>query len=125
MITSYDLGFGQMDIYDDYVITIMNEGIIVLPEYNDIFLKIVDKHFKNKAFVYITHRINSYSVDPTIYLETAKINNLVGFAVVSNDPIQKMQTKLEKTFFGKNFCQFNTMQDAIHWKEEIIKKEID
>jgi len=36
----------------------------------------------NEAFVYITHRVNSYSVDPTIYISVSKIENLVGFAVV-------------------------------------------
>ncbi|MEW7292790.1 hypothetical protein [Aquimarina sp. 2304DJ70-9] len=111
-----------MDIYENYVINIMNEGITVLPEYNDIFVEIAEKHFENKTFVYISHRIHSYSVDPTIYIETAKIKNLVGFAVVSNTPLQKMQTKVEKVFFGKEFRHFETIKEAINWKDKIIKK---
>jgi hypothetical protein len=62
----------------------MHEGTNVLPENNKILLEVANEYFKNQAFVYITHRINSYSVDPQIYLETAKIENLKGFAVVSN-----------------------------------------
>ncbi|WP_236669188.1 hypothetical protein [Aquimarina mytili] len=111
-----------MDIFENYVINVMNEGITVIPEYNNVFVEIANKHFKHKAFVYITHRIHSYSVDPTIYIETAKIKNLVGFAVVSNTSLQKMQTKIEKTFFGKEFRQFDTMEEALEWKDEIIKK---
>ncbi len=122
MIASYDLGFCLMDIYENYVINVMNEGITVSPEHNKIFVEIAEKHFKNKTFVYITHRIHSYSVDPTIYIETAKIKNLVGFAVVSNTSLQKMQTKVEKVFFGKEFRHFDTITEALNWKDEIIKK---
>ncbi len=125
MIASYDLGFCTMNIHSDHVITVMNEGITVLPEYNDIFLQIVDKHYKNKPFVYISNRIHSYSVNPAIYLETAKIPNLVGFAVVSNDPKQRMLTKVEKTFFQKEFRQFDTIKDAMDWKNELLQMRID
>lgn len=125
MITSYDFYFCHIEIYDDYVKAIMKEGVTVSPEHNNVLLQIVEKHFKNKAFVYITHRINSYAVDPTIYLETAKIKNLVGFVVVSSDPKQKMQTRVEKIFFGKEFEQFDTMKEALAWKNMIIQKYKD
>jgi len=85
----------------------------------------VKNHFQNKAFVYITHRIHSYSVDPTVYLETVKIPNLVALAVVSDDPIQKSQTKVEKTFFKKEFRQFNDMESALAWKDEVLRNNID
>ena len=113
MVTSYDFYFCHIEIYDDYVKTIMKEGVTVSPEHNNVLLHIVEKHFKNKAFGYITQRINSYAVNPTIYLETAKIKNLIGFIVVSSDPKQKMQPKVEKIFFGKEFKQFDTLEEAL------------
>ncbi len=67
------------------IITIMHEGVNVSPDYNDALLQVAETYFKNKPFVYITHRINSYSVDPKIYHETSKIKSLKGFAVVSSD----------------------------------------
>lgn len=122
MITSYDFYFCHVEIYNDYLKVIMKEGVTVSPEYNDVLLQIVELHFKNKAFVYVTHRINSYAINPTIYLETVKIKNLVGFTVVSDNPRQKMQTKVEKIFFEKEFQQFDTMEAALEWKDMIIKK---
>lgn len=122
MITSYQLDFGFVEIYDDYIKVTIKEGITVSPEHNDVLLEMVEKHYKNKAFVYLTHRINSYAVNPTIYLETAKIQNLVGFAVVSNDPRQKNQTRLEKAFFSKELRQFDNIESAIQWKDELLKK---
>jgi hypothetical protein len=122
MITSYNFYFCHIEIYEDYVKAVMKEGVTVSPEHNDVLLQIVEKHFKNKPFVYITHRINSYAVNPTIYFETAKISNMVGFAVVSADPKQKIQIKLEKTFFNKEFKQFDTIELALEWKDNMIKK---
>ncbi|WP_062055180.1 hypothetical protein [Aquimarina longa] len=122
MIISYDSKFSYIEIYDNYLIAVMKEGITILPEHNDSLVKIVEKHFKNKYFVYITHRINSYTINPIIYFETAKIKNLVGFSVVSNDPKQKMQTKIEKVFYNKEFMQFETMEDALEWKDMILKR---
>ncbi|WP_298538561.1 hypothetical protein [uncultured Aquimarina sp.] len=125
MIISYQLDFGFIEIYEDYIKVTMNEGITVSPEHNDVLLEMVHKHYNNKPFLYITHRINSYAVNPTIYLETAKIQNLAGFAVVSNDPRQKIQTKLEKAFFNKEFRQFDTMESALEWKDQILKHAVD
>ncbi|WP_378175812.1 hypothetical protein [Aquimarina sp. SS2-1] len=122
MITSYQFDFGLVEIYNDHIKVTMNEGIIVSPEHNDVLLEMVRKHYSNRNFVYITHRVHSYSVNPTIYLETAKIKNLAGFAVVSNDPIQKILTKLEKTFFNKEFRQFDNLESALKWKDEILEQ---
>ncbi|MBW1296779.1 STAS/SEC14 domain-containing protein [Aquimarina litoralis] len=123
MITFYKTDFGLAEIYDDYIKVIINEGITVTPEDNNTLLEMVNNHFKNKPFVYISHRIHSYSINPIVYFETAKIKTLVGLAVVSNDPIQKSQTQIEKTFFNKEFKHFNDMDAALAWKAELLKKQ--
>jgi len=122
MIRLYNLDFCKLEIHHDHVIAIMHEGIVVSVENNAILIKIAEKHFKKKPFVYITHRIHSYSVDPIVYIKTAKIPNLVGFAVVSNDPIQKTLTKYEKSFFEKEFRRFDDMKSALAWKDKMVKK---
>ncbi|WP_108803027.1 hypothetical protein [Aquimarina sp. Aq107] len=122
MITSYLLDFGLIEIFEDYIKVTINEGVTVSPEHNDVLLEMVEKHYKNKAFLYLTHRINSYSVNPTIYLETAKIENLIGFAVVSDNPIQIKQTKLEKAFFSKELRRFDDIESALQWKNELLDK---
>jgi hypothetical protein len=99
----------------------MNEGITVLPEYNDILIDLTRIYFKEKEFVYVTHRIHSYSVNPTIYLETARIENLKGFVVVATDSKREIaNTKIEKLFFKKPFALFDSLSDAIHWKDSLL-----
>lgn len=123
MITFYKTDFGLAEIYDDYMRVVINEGITVSPEDNNTLLEMVENHFKNKPFVYISHRIHSYSINPTVYFETAKIKTLVGLAVVSDSPLQINQTQIEKTFFNKELKHFNDMESALIWKEEILKQQ--
>jgi hypothetical protein len=107
--------FGKVTIYDNYLISIMNEGITVTPNLNIVLANIADTYYKNKNFVYITHRINSYSVDPHVYLKTSQIPNLLGFAVVSGKRIVLDNTDLESVFLSKPFKSFTKLEDAIAW----------
>ena len=121
-LNKYQLSFCTTEVYKDFMLTIMNEGITVSAEHNALLTEIAEHHFRNtKTFVYITNRINSYAVNPVVYRETSKIPNLVGFAVVSKNPIQKQQTKVEKVFFDKAFQDFETLDEAITWKDKLIK----
>ncbi|WP_299254593.1 hypothetical protein [uncultured Aquimarina sp.] len=123
MIRSYNLDFCKLDVYQNYMIAVMKEGIVVSEENNSVLIKIAEKHFKKAPFVYITHRVNSYAVDPIIYIKTAEVPNLLGFAVVSNDPKQKIQTTYEKSFFKKELRQFDDIESALAWKDSLITKQ--
>jgi len=112
--------YGCIEIHEKYVVVIMKEGITVKPEYNADLIKIADNHFKGKLFGYITNRKNSYSVDPRIYFETLKIENLVAFAVVSKEESQKAFVNFEKEFLQKPFKLFKDLEDAKSWIEEMI-----
>lgn len=120
MITSIKYDFCEIKIFDNYIIVVMFEGINLTPEKNDVLLSIATKYFKNSNFGYITNRIHSYSVDPSIYLETSKIENLVSFAVVSSKQIIISNTKIEKLFFKKPFKHFTLLEDAINWTEKNV-----
>lgn len=120
MITK-EYSFGKIFIHDCYVIAIMKEGIVVKVEYNLVLKEISETYFKNKKFGYITNRINSYSVDPSIYLETNKIKNLVAFAIISNNPMNLLNSEIEKMFFKKPFEHFYTIVEGIGWVKATIK----
>lgn len=115
--------FCEMHIYDYYVVVIINEGVTLTPAHNETLINVVDTYYVNKRFVYITHRINSYAVDPAIYFETSKIDNLQGFAVVSKDFKAKSNAEVEKLFLNKPFEIFDTMEEAINWSKSILNIE--
>jgi hypothetical protein len=115
------LDFCEITIYDKYLVVVMNEGINITPKHNKVLVEVTKTHFSKTPFVYITNRINSYSVDPKIYLETAKIENLKGFAVVSENYKAKVNAQIEKMFYNKPFEIFTKLDDAFNWADNFLK----
>ncbi len=113
--------FGVAEIHDHYIVMVMNEGVTVTPAYNRELETLAETVFAGKKFGYITHRKYSYSVDPSTYLGTSKIENLVGFAVVSDEALSMSNVELEKLFLKKPFRHFYTLDEAIDWITEIIE----
>ena len=113
--------FGEVELFDNYLIMVMNRGVTVIPDYNDVLLNLAETHFKNKPFVYITHRKNSYAVDPSVYKLTSKIKNLVGFAVISDSSIATKTVPVEKLFFNKPFELFSTLEEGISWANTLVE----
>ncbi|WP_179335473.1 hypothetical protein [Winogradskyella costae] len=121
MIKKLSFNFGELSIYDNYVLAVMKEGVTISPNYNDVLVDISETYFRNKNFIYITHRIHSYSVDPQIYYKTEKIENLIGFAVVSHNYQAKLNAQIEKMFFKKPLMIFSDIEEAITWALKVTK----
>jgi len=119
-VLKYD--FCTMHIYDNYMIVVINEGVTVTPEHNNVLIDVANTYYKNKSFVYITHRLHSYAVDPAIYKETSKIKNLSGFCVVSSDYKAKRNAEIEKLFLNKPFEIFDTIEEATTWVKQVISE---
>jgi len=116
------LDFCKLTFYDKYVVAEINEGININKAYNKTLIDIISEFYGEKSFVYITHRINSYSVNPHIYPKTALVKSLVGFAVVSKDFKSKVNARIEQMFFNKPFEIFTDLDNAFKWANKIISK---
>ena len=113
---------GVMQVYENYVIGIVNEGETVTDLSNADLFKIAKTYFKNKKFVYISHRINSYAVDPVIYIQASKIENLVGFAIVSSKKIARINSQIEQIFSKKPLKTFTEINDATEWANNAVRE---
>ncbi|AXT20154.1 hypothetical protein D7030_03295 [Flavobacteriaceae bacterium AU392] len=113
VLLSYD--FGNIKVFENYIISVMNEGVTVTSEVNKIINKVIDQYFPNKNFIYIAHRIHSYAVDPAVYTEISQIKNLTGVAVVSANRIALNNAEMEKIFTTKPFEIFYTIEEAVTW----------
>ena len=120
MLRKFDLGFTLVEVHEDYIQNTIEEGYHVTLEDNNILIEFVKEYFKDKPFVYIANRVNSYSVDPTVYLETSEIKNLIGLAVVSSNLKQKRLIEFEKAFYKKDLKYFNTTEEALVWKDLLL-----
>jgi hypothetical protein len=123
MLKTLKFAFGSIEIHENFVISYINEGFHLTPDKNNVLEDIANEYFYDKPFVYITHRKFSYSVDPSIYLKTSEIFNLVGFAVVAEVPLSKGNAEVEKLFLNKPFEIFNSLEDAKYWANSILNNE--
>lgn len=114
-IKKYTLQIGEVEVYENYMIAQLNEGITLNLESVRELLQISKTHFPKDPFVYITIRKNSYAVDPMMYLKVFEIENLKAVAIVSDKFIDTHNVKIEKHFFNKPMSIFKTLPEAITW----------
>jgi len=112
--------FCTVHIYDIYLIVEIDENVIITPTHNDVLENVVDTYYKNKPFVYISKRTYEYSVEPDVYNGTEEIENLKGFAVVSDNIMMNEDPGLIKLFKNKPFEYFSTVETAIEWAHALI-----
>jgi len=101
------------------MVVVMNEGITVTPQLNSVLEDLVETYYKNTNLVYITYRINSYSVDPKVYIKTAQISNVLGIAVVNGNESRLDNTDIEQMFYKKPFRTFDSLDNAVDWAKEL------
>ena len=123
MIDTLHFEFCVAQIFKNFVVVTMREGITVKPEYILNLEKIAEKYYKDKNFGYITYRANSYAVNPLIYTEASKIPNLVAIAIIAGDGIKESNIKIEKLFFKKPIQSFYDLDQAKDWVLQIIEEE--
>lgn len=75
-----------------------------------------------KPVVHISHRINSYSIDPTDYKVLNKISTLKGIAIVNADSEGIQSAKLERIFIKKPFEIFTNLEDAKEWARKLLEE---
>jgi len=121
-----ELSFCKMVFSENYVICSINEGETITAEKSNLQTEVILDHYRDNPFIYITHRIHSYSVDPSIYSETSKIETLVGFVVVSSSKSSVKNALFEKMFLNKPFEIFEDIEDAVLWADTIcnMKREL-
>ncbi|WP_340076436.1 hypothetical protein [Leptobacterium sp. I13] len=120
MSKKINFNFGSLEFHDCYAIGIINEGENVRSDENRHLITMCAENYLNKPFGYIYNRTNSYSIDPTIYLETSKMRNLVAIAVVTSNRMQRLNVEIERIFFNKPFEHFNTVEEAEVWMRKMV-----
>lgn len=113
--------FGKVFIEDGIAIAEMNEGIVFDSNHNKQLLNYCKENFGNAPYGYISYRTQSYSVNPTVYIETAQNSNLKAIAVVSVNPLNKVNAAIEKQFFEYPFEVFNSLTEAKNWLRQLLQ----
>ncbi|PQJ21419.1 hypothetical protein [Nonlabens xylanidelens] len=117
-IKHYDIGYADIFIFKLYLIVQVKEGYSVEVDDIDIFHALIENHFSDQKFIYISNRVYSYSVNPLIYPKVAAVENLIGMAVVADNGIKIKTASFEKNFLSKPFIICSTLDEAIIWASQ-------
>lgn len=122
MIKKIELDFGILYVYDKILVSELHEGVLLDVKNNRKILDIGRQTFNEEAFGYISHRINSYAVDPMVYRESAEHPQLKAIAVVSEKEMARKSALLEQQFYtDKNYFRiFSDLEDAKSWIRGVI-----
>lgn len=121
IVKEYHLDIGKVQVFEDYMVAIFDEGATVTLERAYQVIGISEIHFREKNFGYISFRKNSYAIDPTIYGYLRELTNLKAFAVVSIKEMDMHNFKIEKMFYKKSMKFFIDYNNALKWVKRRVK----
>ena len=117
----YKLDYCEIFVLDDVIVKQIEEGQIISSNHIDELQRIIDKHFKNKNLVYLSNRTFSYSVDPLIYKEASKIENLKGIGIIVSNERRIKTALFEGKFYEKEFEVFENFDTAMSWVNSLLR----
>lgn len=111
--------YADLYIFEGYVISEIKEGIVFSWEDHakKMVADVVD-YTKNDGsdIVYLSHRINSYSLKPMDWLYFYKNSfSLKGYGVIGYNSFSFLNTVVENLFFNKKIRRFGDLETAIQW----------
>lgn len=124
-IAEHNLEIGRFCFYPNIIIGEFAEGVHVTKANALEAIQLAQKIYRDtRPFIYISHRLHSYSLDPVGYGEVVNMfPNFKGFAIVSKNKYRRMLANLEKLFIKKPMAVFHTLEDALVWSHGLLEKE--
>ncbi|WP_298544067.1 hypothetical protein [uncultured Aquimarina sp.] len=118
----HELSIGVFYFHKNFVISEINEGVILTYENTSELIKLGKTYYGDKTpFIYIANRINSYSFQPTNHFKTnEQFPNVKGYAVVTYNAIGSKIAELEKSFLKIPTRTFHKLDDAIKWVDTLV-----
>ncbi|WP_224483182.1 hypothetical protein [Robertkochia aurantiaca] len=114
-----ELGFGKLILRPYAVIAEIYEGSIIEEQQAFTICQVLNEFYQGEPYCYISNRLYSYSFNPILYKSTInKLDNLVGFSVVSSSPARGMIRSIEKMFINKKITYYDTLDEALEWAKE-------
>ncbi|MFH6604483.1 STAS/SEC14 domain-containing protein [Maribacter algicola] len=121
IVREYQLDIGKVQVYDNYMVAIFEEGVTITLERAYQLIGISEIHFREKNFGFISLRKHSYAIDPTIYSYLRELKNLKAFAIVSVKEIDMHNFKIEKLFYKRPMKFFIEFNNALAWVKQRVK----
>lgn len=112
-----NLSFGKFYLFENFIVSEFNTGVHLDFDDAKILLNEVLKFYdENSQVVYISNRINDYSINPYIWSNWEQDSNfIIASAIVTYNYATYMNAEIEKCFASKTLKCFKTLSDAFEW----------
>lgn len=121
IVREYLLDVGKIQVYDNYMVSIFDEGATLTLERAYQIIGISEIHFREKNFGIISLRKHSHAIDPTVYTYLRGLDNLKALAIVSTKDVDMHNFPIEKMFFKKPMKLFIDYKNALEWVKGRLK----
>ena len=99
---------------DHYAVLVMKPGSKISTGVAKEITKHLDQYYNGKKFIFITHRKHPHDIDLNVY-KGRILKNMIGFAIVSNNPEELKRALQEQPLWNEAFTFFQELDDAKDW----------
>ncbi|MDX1462462.1 MAG: hypothetical protein R3359_05355 [Marinirhabdus sp.] len=121
--TIIQLPFAQLEIYDDYVISTINEGVVFDTPHLEKLHEVFVLYFPNRPFGYIANRVNDYTVNPICYVKAKLLEQMAGMAVWCHTERNYQTAVFTKPFFPRAYEPFFKLEECVLWIEKQLESD--
>ena len=118
VIKEFDYSFGRIYVFQGFVVAEMNEGVVInWDDHGRLFTDDLSTFLETdgKDLIYISNRINSYSVIAPDWGKFFKSKyKLKAYIIVSNEKISVLSTLIEGLFIQKKIKRFTSLYTAVN-----------
>ncbi|UOB17310.1 hypothetical protein [Abyssalbus ytuae] len=117
--------FGYVYFFENVMVSEFNEGAVIEYHHLEEVLSFIFQYYKkNQNIVYISNRVNSYSINPTDLLRfTDKFPNVKAVAVIIYNDTAKKMFRIEKMFLKRVVKNFSSLQEAYQWSLNFLNTQ--
>jgi len=116
------LPFGNFYFFEKFVISELKDGVHFDWQRVKILSDIMISHYgkKRKDLVYISNRVNSYSIEPQSWLKfDKKYNMFQASGIIAYDQRGGLSVVLERIFSKERIKRFRSLKEAVDWAQAL------
>ena len=124
VLKELNLPYGDFYFFDGFIVSEIFEGVnFTWEEAKPVIYEVTSFYESDGAdLIYISNRINKYSVKPLDWLNFASFSfKLLGYGVINYSEPGKLNSKLESMFVRSKFKTFSSIVEALQWAAELTK----
>ena len=123
MIEECIKGLGEFEFFEGYFIGRIYDGVNAGSTFVEALSELIHKHYHGKPVIYISDRVNSYSLDPVATVDLIERNNIRFVGVVVYTRQQETVYSFEERFIkGVPMCNFVSLDAALCWSKQKLQE---